>query len=242
MIHDLKIDCPHCHERFSHEMKVTAMGDSPANSHTLHVRKLTGFRNLLTDEAKKVYDVKIPSTVIETVYCEKCDVEEYVTPEMSEKRRAASLKLLLGNEKEPSGWWAHEKCGDAAGSKMWLRVRLMQFLGAPVTASLAATMVMDGYLQAMLDRRVKVMAHVFNRGVAEGWIAYGVLTDAFCLEMAQLAPVQRLLPQVYVGTRTPPDVDGRVWLNEKLGADLFTMEGEVACEDPWHDYAKANGL
>jgi hypothetical protein len=228
----MKVACPKC----AHEFEPVSVVVTP----------IPEFRELLTPEAKKIYDTPLRATVFETFECVECQTEFLKTKEHHERATTMDLSQFCGGE---AAHVAHV-LPEHEGHTMLMHARLVQFLAGPVEITLAQAMVGPQYnpdlLELLIAKRLRVMAHIFNRGVAEGWIAFGVLMGAVRLRLAAMDPRERVLVACYPGIKSPsrgPDpFDERAWLNEKIGFETFCHEGELGFVDPWDAYAKANNI
>lgn len=195
------------------------------NGQVLQIKPIAEFRDLLSDEAKKVYDKPAFSTTEEMNECLDC-----------------AVRPIFGD--------AH------AGHNVIRRAMFVQFLGGPVSVTYLAQRVSP--IQHLLDhrvaRRLRAMAHVFNRGVHEGWLGFSTLGPAVRIPFAQYDLQERAGVYVFVTalhdyalTENIENLADRGdvvknWLNAKVGYYLFASEGEGGNEEAWDAYAKANNI
>lgn len=228
----MKVNCPNCSHSFDDKSLLDLGG-------TLQIKKYDEFRALLTAPAKKIYDTPITGTVFQAVRCAVCKTDELVT--LEETVKLANRTGLPQNEIIAEVWPHH------VGHDLTLHAKVSHMMVGVVESSLQSAIVspygVDRVLEHLVERRLRVMAHVFNLGVAEDWISYGVLSGAFGMDMAMLSPVYRRIIGCIPGINVPGSVEEqRQWLNTRLGAELFTSDGAEAHSEPWDAYAKANNI
>lgn len=219
--------CPKCDHEFDNANAARSLTVKSHNDE---------FRALLSDAAKKVYDVQLKGTVVEVINCTTCKVSMLKPEELS------SVTVPL-QETIETHWPAH------ADHAICLRVELVQFFAAPITLPLMQVLNVPNpgaHIDLAFNRRLRTMAHVFNKGVDEGWIAYGVLAGAHSLPLAFIDAMERKLLLCYPGTFLPPSETmhrlPHEVLNAKIGFPLFSQEGELGNETAWEEYAQANGI
>lgn len=213
------------------------------------------FEALLTSPAKRVFNTTVTACDFMTLFCPVCKTEEPVA--LEQQISMSKYGTLLSHEDVAELWPAH------VSHEVAIKTRHVQFLSGFISVSLAAALVAsgdtNGVINRLLDKRFRILAHIFNTGVAEGWIKYGVLAGPMVVDMAVLDPALRKMVGLYVGTHVPIDekkiefVAGRdrmaqirlaeqKWLNDRLGAPLFVQEGELGTETEWERYAELHNI
>lgn len=213
------------------------------------------FAVLLTSPAKRVFNTPVTACDFMTLACPVCKTEEPVT--LEQQISMSKYGTLLSYDDVAELWPTH------VSHEVTIKMRHVHFLSGYVSVSLATAMVnggdTGGVMQRLIEKRLRVLAHIFNIGVAEGWIKYGVLAGPMVIGMAVLDPSMRKMVGLYVGTHVPIDekeieiVAGcdrttqlrlaeQKWLNDRLGAPLFLREGELGTEVDWVRYADLHNI
>jgi hypothetical protein len=237
------VTCPNCAHDFE-------------KSETIAVKDYhDDFEPLLTSPAKRVFNTALTACDFMTLFCPVCKTEEPVA--LEQQISMSKYGTLLSHDDVAELWPAH------VSHEVKIHTRHVHFLSGFISVSLATALVAggdtDGVIQQLIDKRLRVLAHIFNIGVAEGWIKYGVLAGPMVVNMAVLDPSLRKLIGLYVGTHVPIDesklevVAGRdrqtqirlaeqKWLNDRIGAPLFLQEGELGTETDWVRYAELHNI
>lgn len=120
----------------------------------------------------------------------------------------------------------------------------IQFLGAISEVSLAESRVNDDAEKLDMHRQTARIAHVYNRGVQEGWFRPGVLAGLIALPLAVIDLRVRTALSLYPVVREDLRGDaGRERLNKLFGGfQLFGQAGELGFRQAWDGYAAVNGL
>lgn len=238
------VTCPNCAHDFE------------KSSSTLDVKECTDeFEPLLTAPAKKVFKTKLTSCDFMTLFCPQCSTEEPL--QLKEQVSLSKYGTLLTRHDVAEMWPEHASC-DAI-----IKMRQVHFLSGFVSVSLAVSMAAGGDTQAVMqrlvDKRLRIIAHIMNTGVAEGWIKFGVLGGPHVLDMVVMNPSLRKMIVMYIGTDVPIDekkipvvagrdhasqirVEQQKWINDRLGAPLCLAEGELGTEVDWDKYAELHNI
>lgn len=114
----------------------------------LQVQLVPSFSDLLSREAKLIYDRKIDSTIDEYLYCCNCKIDVSVLP----------TPLLVPYKKIYEG---HDK------HKVVRKVRFVNFMSLPFSVSLPCMLIRSTIIEDTVEQKVAEVAKAFNLLVAK---------------------------------------------------------------------------
>ncbi len=215
----------------------------PDDDNKFRMQLVESFEKHLTADAKKVYNTPLKSTVIETLNCQTCGGVEFM-PTEEEKAVYCGYPFGLNVQGRHRPGWDDQARESLRGTNLTpekiramphldhtfeRRVKLVQFMSQNFNVSLAASLVAPEAVRREFDMRAEWMAKAFNRGVQNGWLAWGTLLQCHVMPLAVFAPMRSFHMTVMVGSNLSMDE-----LNEKFGKRYFVKEGELGpMEGAW---------
>ncbi len=187
------------------------MSEVPPNINLLDVPE---FEKALSPEALAVYRQTLPGIVFQVLVCD-CGAEQIAPP------------TPIGGAFPPARWVGHED------HEYRIHARFVRFMAVSFGVSMLATLAGPNPYGRALQHPVKTMAEAFNRGVAEGWLKYGVLLPAKVLVHSVVDLNLRYTLLLAVGSDLTEAA-----LNSRFGRNWFFREGTGPIE-PVSDAAMA---
>lgn len=212
----------------------------PDTDNMYRMQLVESFEKHLTADAKKVYNTPLKSIVVETLKCETCGGVEFI-PTEDEKFVYSGYPFGLDVKGMHRPGWDEKVSNFLTGTTLTpgkirsmphvghtfkRRIKLVQFMSQNFNVSLACALVAPEAVRREFDMRAEWMAKEFNRGVQNGWLAWGTLLQCHVIPLAVFAPMRSFHMIVMVASDFTMDE-----LNEKFGRRYFVKEGELGPMD-----------